>query len=199
METLPAFIATTFVLTGSPGPNTLSVAAVGASFGRTRGLEYMLGLNIGMVAVIGIVATGLASLMLSLPGLSPFIALAAALYFLFLAYRIATAPPLAQTSSNMTTQAPRWYEGAGLSIVNPKAYAAMAALFSGYVLIENNLFADAAWKAGLILAIIALVNFSWLFVGAAMTKYLRNERTSRTINRTFAVLLLLSVALATLA
>lgn len=199
METLPAFIATTFVLTGSPGPNTLSVAAVGASFGRTRGLEYMLGLNIGMVAVIGIVATGLASLMLSLPGLSPFVTLAAALYFLFLAYRIATAPPLAQTGSNMATQAPRWYEGAGLSIINPKAYAAMAALFSGYVLIENNLFADAAWKAGLILTIIALVNFSWLFVGAAMTNFLRNERTSRTINRTFAVLLLLSVALATLA
>lgn len=198
METTFSFLLATLVLTGSPGPNTLSVAAVGASFGRLRGLEYMMGLNIGMVAVIGFVGTGLASLVLTLPGLTPVVTVIAALYFLYLAYRIATAPPLTLTGSRTAASAPRWYEGAGLSLVNPKAYATMAALFSGYVLIEDNPFADAVWKAALVLTIICVVNLIWLIIGAGMTQLLSDERTSRIVNILFATLLLISVAFATL-
>jgi threonine/homoserine/homoserine lactone efflux protein len=197
-----SFLLAALALTGSPGPNTLSMAAVGASFGRLRGLEYMAGLNLGMVAVIALVGTGFAGIVLAVPGIAPVVTGLAAAYFLYLAYRIATAPPLNQISEENTNgnagTAPRWYEGFGLSLVNPKAYAAMAALFSGHVLVESSQLTDSLWKAGLLILTICVVNTAWLFAGAAMTSALQNPRTSRIVNIAFAILLLLSVAYATL-
>lgn len=198
MDTALSFLLAAAALTGSPGPNTLSMAAVGASFGRVRALEYMLGLNLGMVVVVAIVGTGLAGIVLAVPGIAPVVTVLAALYFLYLAYKIATAPPLAQTSSHAEIAAPRWHEGAGLSLVNPKAYAAMTALFSGSVLIEANLVGDTLLKATLVLTTICLVNLIWLFVGAGMTQILQSERASRIVNVAFAILLLVSVAFAVL-
>ena len=55
METIGTFIVAALALTGSPGPNTLSLAAVGAAYGRVRGFRYMLGLNLGVFIVIAIV------------------------------------------------------------------------------------------------------------------------------------------------
>ncbi|MGD1886226.1 MAG: LysE family translocator [Cohaesibacteraceae bacterium] len=201
MDVIFSFLLAALALTGSPGPNTLSVAAVGASFGRVKGLEYMMGLNIGMVGVIAIVGSGMAGMVLALPGLAPIVTILAAAYFLYLAYRIATAPPLAAGGNDGSieqTSAPRWYEGVGLSLINPKAYAAMAALFSGYVIADGQPALDALWKAGLVLATITTVNLIWLSVGAAMTGFLSNPKTARTINIAFAILLLASVTYAIL-
>lgn len=198
MEATASFLLAALALTGSPGPNTLSVAAVGASFGRVRGLGYMLGLNLGMVAVIIIVGTGVAGMILAAPGIAPVVTGLAAIYFLYLAYKIATAPPLSRRDHQAAARPPRWFEGAGLSLINPKAYAAMAALFSGYTLMEASVLGDTVLKATLALATICLVNITWLFIGAGMTQFLKSERTSRIINVLFAVLLLISVAFATL-
>lgn len=195
MDAVATFLLAALALVGSPGPNTLSLAAVGTSFGRLRGVEYMLGLNLGMLAVIAIVGTGLSGVVLALPGVAPVITVLAAGYFLYLAYRIATAPPLAVEAA---PNAPRWYEGAGLSLVNPKAYAAMAALFSGHVLVEGDRLADGLWKAGLLIATIAVVNMLWLSLGTALTQVVRDARVSRIVNLGFAALLLASVAFAVL-
>ncbi len=198
MESISAFVLAALALTGSPGPNTLSVAAVGASFGRMRGLGYMIGLNVGMLAVITIVGTGVAGVILALPGFAPIVTVLAGGYFLYLAYRIATASPLPATDQQDSSQAPRWYEGAGLSLVNPKAYAAMTALFSGHVILQADPLADTLAKAGLVISTIVVVNLVWLTVGAAMTRHLQDRRTSRIVNIVFAVLLLLSVGYAIL-
>ena len=198
MDATVSFLIAAVALTGSPGPNTLSLAAVGASFGQMRGLEYMIGLNLGMVVVIAIVGTGLAGAVLAVPGLAPVVTVLAAAYFLYLAYRIATAPPLAKTTAAQPKAAPRWYEGVGLSLVNPKAYAAMAALFSGHVLVDGHALADGLWKGGLLVVTIGAVNLVWLALGAGMTRFLQSERTSRIVNLCFAGLLLLSVAFAVL-
>ena len=198
MDATVSFLLAAVALTGSPGPNTLSLAAVGASFGRKRGLEYMIGLTLGMVAVIAIVGTGLAGVVLAVPGVAPVVTAVAAAYFLYLAYRIATAAPLAKTDGGQPARAPRWYEGTGLSLVNPKAYAAIAALFSGHVLVESHRLGDGLWKAALLLATICAVNLVWLSLGAGMTRFLQNARTSRIVNLCFAALLLVSVAFAML-
>ncbi len=198
MEAMASFLIAALALTGSPGPNTLSLAAVGASFGRVRGIEYLIGLTLGMVGVIAIVGTGVAGVIFALPGIAPVVSALAAAYFLYLAYRIATAPPLAKTDASRPGSVPRWYEGTFLSLVNPKAYAAVAALFSGHVLAAGNALTDGLWKAGLLLITLGFVNVVWLCVGAGMTRFLRNERTARLVNVCFAALLLVSVAFATL-
>ena len=196
MDGLLGFAVAGFALAGSPGPNTLSLAATGAAFGARRGVGYMAGVNIGMVAVMAITASGVVSLLLAAPGTTPIVTTVAAGYFAFLAYRIATAPPL--TENTEFDRQPSFAGGVFLSLVNPKAYAAMAALFSGFVLVPNRFALDATAKAIVLAAIITAVNWAWLIAGAALTRFFRDPRTSRAINVTFAVLLIASVALALL-
>lgn len=194
MEALLGFVLAGLALAGSPGPATLSLAATGAAFGVRRGLAYMLGIGAGMLAVMGITATGLVGLLLALPGATPVVTALAAAYFVYLAFRIATAPPLADAAAQR--RQPSFAAGLFLSLVNPKGYAAMAALFSGFVLVREHFALDAAAKMALLAAVIAAVNIAWLAAGAALTRCFRDPRTNRAVNVTFAVLLLVSVAAA---
>ncbi len=144
VEALPGFVLAAVALAGSPGPATLSLTATGAAFGARRGAAYLAGIVVGMVAVMAIVASGLVGLLLAVPGATPVVTVLAAAYFLYLAWRIATAPPLADDGGQR--RAPTFAGGLLLSLVNPKGYAAMAALFSGFVLMQERLVLDVAVK-----------------------------------------------------
>ncbi len=192
MDALPAFVLAALALAGSPGPNTLSLAATGAAFGARRGLPYLAGLVAGMLGVIALTMTGLIGLLLAVPGARIVITVLAAAYFVYLAWKIATAPPL--SDDRASGRPPRFGAGVALSLVNPKAYAAMAALYSGFVLAEGTVVLDAALKTAVITVILVGVNFAWLFAGAALTRLFRQPRANRAINIAFAAALLLSVA-----
>lgn len=197
MDDVPGFVLAGIALAGSPGPATLSLAATGAAFGARRSLGYMAGIVAGMLVVIAVTASGVTGAVLALPGATPILAAAAAVYFAWLAWRIATAPPLARDRAQ--GRQPSFSGGAFLSLVNPKGYAAMAALFSGFVLVPDRLGADAALKVILLLAIILASGAGWLFLGAALTRRFQEPRANRIINVSFAVLLVASVAFALLA
>jgi threonine/homoserine/homoserine lactone efflux protein len=192
MDGVLGFALAGLALAGSPGPATLSLAATGAAFGARRGLGYMTGIIIGMVLVMGIIATGVMGVLLAVPGAAPAVAVLAIAYFLYLAVRIAAAPPLSQRTSE--DRQPSFAAGILLSLVNPKGYAAMAALFSGFVLVRDRLELDAAAKVVVLSGIITAVNAAWLVGGAALTRFFREPRTNRIINVTFAVVLVASVA-----
>ena len=196
MEGLFGFVLAGLALLASPGPATLSLAATGAAFGARRGLGYMAGIATGMIIVMGIIATGVMGVLLAMPGAAPVLTTLAATYIVYLAYRIATAPPLAE-STNQRRQ-PTFIGGMFLSLVNPKAYAAVAALFSGFVLVEERLDLDAALKIIILLTILSITNMAWLFVGTALTRFAREPGINRAINMTFAVLLVASVVFALL-
>ena len=194
MEGLLGFILAGFALAGSPGPATLSLAATGAAFGARRGLAYMTGINLGMAGVMAITASGVVGVLLALPGAISVVTVLAGAYFLYLAFRIATAPPL--TEDDEQRKPPSFAAGVFLSAVNPKGYAAMAALFSGFVLLRERLVLDAAVKIAVVAVVITSVNLAWLFAGAALTRAFRAPRLNRTINVTFAILMIVSVAVA---
>jgi len=65
LEVLLGFLIAAFALAGSPGPGTLSLAATGAAFGARRGVAYMIGIDIGMVGVIAITASGVVGILLA--------------------------------------------------------------------------------------------------------------------------------------
>ena len=191
MEALPGFLIAAVALAGSPGPATLSLAAAGAAFGAYRSAAYLLGIVLGMVAVMAIVASGVVGLLLAVPGAGPVVTVLAALYFVWLAWRIAMAPPLAEGGPDRPP--PTFVAGLLLSLVNPKGYAAMAALYSGFVLLPDRLGLDVAVKIAGLTVVIAVVNIAWLLVGAALTRLFRDPRANRAINIVFALLLLGSV------
>ncbi|MGQ9367926.1 LysE family translocator [Azospirillum sp. ST 5-10] len=190
------FVLAGCALAGSPGPATLSLAATGAAFGARGGLAYLAGIVAGMVAVMGLTAAGVVGVLLALPGATPAVIGLAAAYVVYLALRIATAPPLGEPGAGQGR--PSFPAGVALSLLNPKGYAAMAALFSGFVLLPDRLALDAAAKTALLTAIIVAVNLAWLAAGAALTHVLRDPRASRIVNVAFAATLLASVVLALL-
>ena len=183
MEGLAGFLLAAFALTGSPGPATLSLTATGAAFGARRGVGYLAGIVVGMVVVMAVVASGLIGLAMAVPGVTPVVTVLAVAYFLYLAWRIATAPPIGE--AHRERRPPSFVAGLLLSLANPKGYAAMAALYSGFDL-------GIPTKMTLLTAIMVLVNVVWLLAGASLTRFFREPRTNRAINIAFAVLLVAS-------
>ena len=193
-DQLPGFILAGFALAGSPGPNTLSLAAAAAAFGVRSSLVLSAGCIVGMLGVIAITASGLTGMVLAQPLLGPLVKWAAGGYMLYLAWRIATAPHLDADAGS--GNGPSFYAGTFLAVGNPKAYAAMAALFSGFTLVRDDIVADLAFKSAVVVGIMVAVNTGWLLLGAALTRLFRDPARSRVLNIAFAVLLIASVALA---
>jgi threonine/homoserine/homoserine lactone efflux protein len=191
---LPGFIFAAFALTGSPGPATMALAAAGAAFGLRRGVKLSAGIIIGVLTVLVLTSSGLASLILAEPTFGPIVKVLGAVYMAWLAWKIATAPPLADQAP--AARAPSLGTGLFLGVGNPKAYAAMAALASGFVLAIDRPVLDVAIKALLLAAVIAIVNVAWLLLGAALTRVFRDPKMNRVINIIFAILLIVSVAFA---
>ncbi len=127
MDTLFAFLAAALALIASPEPNILSLAGIVSGYRRRRGLPYKVDLNIGMALVILLTGSGVSAAVLALPLLKPLIIVAAVVYFLLLAFKIATAPPIGEGQTIHC--APRWQGGVLIFLMNPKTYAAMGAMF----------------------------------------------------------------------
>ena len=183
-----------FVLMGSPGPATLSLAGIGAAYGARAGLPYLFGIFAGTIGVLLVIATGVTGLVLAVPAVRTVIVVAASAYIVYLAWRIATAPPVAADQG--AAGAPSFAGGLALAIANPKAYAAIGAVYAGATLAQGDLVADAALKIAALTLVIVVVNSAWLWFGALISAGLRDPRASRVINVIFAVLLVASVALA---
>ena len=194
MDATPLYLMTSLALVGSPGPNTMSLTAIGGAFGTRRGVPYMIGLDLGMVAVVALVASGLWAAILSFPGIAPVVTVAASAYLIYLAYRIATAPPISRMEA--PGRAPGVLPGVLLSLTNPKAYVSVAAVVSRFTLLPGRPVADELLKGGLFLALVVIVNVLWLAAGSLLARAVTNPKVGRWVNVTFAAVLVLSVAAA---
>jgi threonine/homoserine/homoserine lactone efflux protein len=176
------------VVMGSPGPATMSVTAIGAAFGFRRSLSYLSGIILGTSTVLLAVSVGIVSLLMSLPRLAPMLLTASAVYILYLAFRIATAPPLPVQSAD--ANAPSFGGGFLLGVANPKAYVAIAAVFTGSTLpIEPRMF-EALIKTAILGFMIVVIHLCWLLAGTSLSRFLRNPVYSRAANLSFAAILI---------
>lgn len=191
-DLIPLWLAA-LPLMGSPGPATLSLAAVGAQHGFARGTGYLAGIIAGTTGVLAMIAFGVTGLLFAVPALATAISLAAAAYILYLAWRIATARPLGDPGDNPP---PAFAGGLFLALANPKAFAAIGAVYAAHTLAPGDLVRDSLLKGAALFLVIVAVNVTWLAAGAALSRLLRAPRTARAINLAFAGLLLLSVVLA---
>jgi threonine/homoserine/homoserine lactone efflux protein len=183
-------------LMGSPGPSTMSVVAVGAAFGLRRSLRYASGLILGTVSVLLVVATGIFAALASVPRLAPVLTAASAAYIVFLAIRIARAPPLQRQDA--AAPAPSLAGGLLLAAVNPKAYLAIAAVFAGSRLGGLPPAAEALTKMVVLAAMVVLIHLGWLLAGASLARALRDPTASRIVNLALAGVLVATSLVAAL-
>ncbi|WP_342240425.1 LysE family translocator [Inquilinus sp. OTU3971] len=191
---LAALLLASSVVMGSPGPSTISVTAVGASFGIRRSLPYAAGLIAGTVAVLLAVAAGVVALVTSIPHGAVALGILSAAYILYLAFKIATAPPLGGRGG--PAAAPGFLGGFGLAIANPKAYVAIAAVFAGTTVVAGNSGLDAAVKTAVLGGMVVLIHFCWLLAGVSLSRWLHDPVIARIINLVMAAALVVVTVVA---
>lgn len=176
--TLLALLLFLFPLAYSPGPGNLFFAAIGARSGWRATIPAFIGYH--LATLIAALAVGAGVLLTSGPVVSTALTLAGTSYMLWLAWKLWLADA-AQGQIGQTRA--RFSDGAALLVLNPKAWAIMAALFA--------LYPDADWPTTLQVAVIFTLNnlvaFAvWTMAGQTL---LGQTRHVALMNRGFALLL----------
>ena len=184
-----------FVSSITPGPNNLMLMASGVNYGFRRTIPHMLGIGLGFGVMIAAIGFGLGALFEALPTLQLALKIFAVGYLAYLAWRIATAPPMqaVNDSAQPTNGRPFSFMQAALfQWVNPKAWAMGLTAISVYVPLDNPVL-------GVLFVVVVFVAInvpcvsSWAFAGQQMRRFLQNPRFQRGFNLLCASLLIASL------
>ena len=192
---LGIFLTAAVGLLGSPGPAIAALVAVGRARGLVGGLPYFLGLQLGLATAAGITAAGLFSLLAAFPSALRVMTIAAMVYLIYLAYRIASSPvgETAQASSDAHSSPAA---GFLLGVTNPKAYLAFASLLASYTLINGSARQDSFTKWLLLVAVMIVVDIVWLYVGVFLRGLILSPNSERVLNVTLGLTVLIVAGLA---
>lgn len=188
----------TFALVGSitPGPVNVIATASGARFGLWRTLPHVTGATVGYVLVVAVAGLALAEAARLLPLAHHVMSLAGALFLLWMAWGLATAPVGGTATATTDSRPPRLTDGALVQILNPKAWLwAM----SGIGLFVSGRDSSAGPVPALLL--FCLLSFamcflgvgSWAALGHLIRRMLAQPRRQRAFNRLMASVLAASV------
>ncbi|WP_237214043.1 LysE family translocator [Falsiroseomonas oryziterrae] len=181
-----------FAIAGSvtPGPNVLMVAAASASHGVRAVLPHMLGITFGFGAMLLLVGLGLAAPLAASPTLHGVLRWVGAAWLLWLAWKIATAPPPGERAARPPLG---FWGAAGFQWVNPKAWMLTAAAIPAF----TSEAAPLAPQVIAIAAVFAAVSMPclvvWAGIGAGTGRLLKSPVALRRFNIAMGVLLALSV------
>ncbi|UDM17136.1 LysE family translocator [Vogesella sp. XCS3] len=189
MLTLP-LLSYVSLMSITPGPNNLMLAASGVNFGFRRSVPHLLGISIGHGVQVLIVALLLGWVMTLLNDWRLLLSLTGCGYLFWLSWQVwlAGAPEAKEAVTPMS-----FLGAAAFQWVNPKAW----------VMVVNTsllfLPAAAGWPQALALAALcALINFPciclWAALGEALRSYLGQPRARRLFNGVMAGLMAATAA-----
>lgn len=197
MQSLLLPSMTAFLLVLSPGPANLSLASFGVAYGFRRSLPYLAGILTGTIAVLIMVSLGVTTVLLSEAVVVQVLKALAVAYISYLAWKIATAPIAMRSSGAMSV--PSIWPGLGLALANPKAFAALGAVYTGQMIFEDDVVLDMVIKFLALALAIVVSGILWLSFGAVFSRVLSHPRIGRLVNVSFALLLVFSVMPAVIA
>lgn len=189
------FIAMTFVVSATPGPNMLYVMTVSAREGVRAAVVAMAGCMTALLIMMSLSAAGLGALLQSFPAVFDALRLAGAAYLAYLGVKCWRAPvhdapaPDAQGAAtsvalvSATADATIYRQGFLVAASNPKAILFAAAFFPQFL---NPAQAQLPQFA-ILLATFTFIEVAWYFVyavsGQRLSVYLRRATVMRAFNR----------------
>lgn len=174
-----------FVMSITPGPNNIMLAASGLRFGFWPTLPHMMGITAGFALLMIVAGLGIGALVTAEPRLHLVLKIAGAAYLLYLAWKLwrAGAPGEATGAKPLG-----FFGAAAFQFVNPKAWVMAVTAVATFVpegegYLQSLLIGTAVFSA---------VNFPsvgvWAAFGAAIRRWLDNPSVLRWLNRTMAIL-----------
>lgn len=181
---MAAFVA---AMAGTPGPANTAFMGAGAGYGIRRSLPFLGASLLGFSVAQWLVAAGAIGVLAASAGLWTALRLACALYILYLAWMIATAP----VSKVRAAGDLGFWRGFFVHPLNPKAYVIHIAGITQFVRPE------AYWSDVLVFWLLCVVlggalNLLWLAGGALLGSVPMRPMAHRVLNGSLALLLVVS-------
>lgn len=121
LHSLALFIAAGLALNLTPGPDMLYVAARGAGEGRSAGIVSALGIGVGTLVHIALVAAGLAAVLAAVPVAYLAIRLGGAGYLIYLGARALMSKPMVEAGALAPASLGAIFsQGVITNVLNPK-------------------------------------------------------------------------------
>jgi threonine/homoserine/homoserine lactone efflux protein len=181
-----AYLAATFVISGTPGPNMLLTMTHGIHHGLRGSLSTMAGLLVGLAIVQSISLAGLGALLLTSAYVFDVIKYVGAAYLIYLGIKTWRAPDSDMSTEGRPDAAGPWARfriAIIVSLSNPKAILFGMAFFPQFIDSEKPL----AMQATILLTTFVIIETAWMFVyaggGAKVADWLRKSGRMRWFNR----------------
>ena len=185
-HSLALFLAAGLALNLTPGPDMLYVAARGASEGRAAGIVSALGIGVGTLVHIALVAAGLAALLAAVPVAHLALRLGGAAYLVWLGVRALRAAPGSGAVGKLEP-APLgaiFRQGVITNVLNPKVALFFLAFLPQFVDPSRGNPALQVVVLGLLFDVSGtLVNLAVALGSSRVAARLRSGRSARLVQR----------------
>jgi threonine/homoserine/homoserine lactone efflux protein len=188
-DILSVLIGFAFATSITPGPNNMMLLASGANFGLRRTVPHMLGISLGHAFMVFLVGIGLAQIFQRYPQADLILKIAATIYMLWLAWKIANAAPPREGEAKGRPFT--FAQAAAFQWVNPKAWA--MALTAVTVYAPSDTVGGMALVAGVFAAVNLPSVSVWAATGQVVRRWLTTRQRLRAFNIGMAILLVASL------
>ncbi len=174
----------------TPGPNNTMLASSGANHGFRATVPHMLGIATGFALMLVVVDAGLGATLLATPGLVPFMRWGGAAWMLYLAWKIATAPP---PGSGGQARVLGFFGAMAFQWVNPKGWLIALAVASEFTRADRPL-SEQLVQIGLAFGAVSIpCMLPWVLLGTSVRGLLLSPGRLRCCNLLMAALLAVSL------
>jgi threonine/homoserine/homoserine lactone efflux protein len=175
----------------TPGPNTTLSTTLAANFGLRRALRFVLAVMVGWGLLLSLCASGVGSLVVSLPPLSLGVKASGMGYLIWLAWKLWDTRHLSQVDANKLEVT--FWQGVMLQFLNIKAWMLALTVVAGWLAGKADLWARFAVVLPLLLAFALVSNLSYALAGTLLREWLADPahggRRLRWFNRCMAAVL----------
>lgn len=192
LNEVAALVAFAFVGSFSPGPNNAVLWASGISFGFRQTLPQIVGAALGVGALVVGVAAGIGAFLEAVPAAALALKLAGSVYLLYVAWRVVGSGVFGR--AEVTHPLGIW-QAAWFQWLNPKAWVFAIAVVGTFLPGDLHRLAGIALLTGVVIAVVAVSFTIWAAGGAALARFVADERRRRVVNLLLAGLIVGSVVL----
>ncbi|ABD54535.1 LysE family translocator [Jannaschia sp. CCS1] len=185
-EVWVAFAVASAIVVVIPGPNIVLTVTYAIRDGARSGLATVPGTVVGAFIAMTASLAGAGAILATSVGLFTVMKVAGAVYLLWLAYKLWTAPVGAITTTENAPDRGLWRlfrQSALISALNPKGPVFYMAFVPQFVDPAHPVFAQFVILTATFLAVAALNGMGWLVLAAAWRDRLRGPFVLRLINR----------------
>ena len=179
-----------FVMSVTPGPNNIMLLASGAQFGYLKTLPHIIGILLGIAALLASVLLGLGVVFERYPSLYDLLKIVGSIYLFWLAWKIASASTEAQplNSEKQNSKPMSLISASFFQFINPKAWAMCIGSISTFTIAGEHYIESGLW----IMLCFAITGFFaislWAYLGVNIAKKLTTSKQRKRFNYAMGIL-----------